>query len=366
MKTVKFISADINQKQFAAEVRKNVLAYFKDNKISTKGDAGLYFRTFLMIACYVVPFILIFSLTIPNWLAFVFCILMGVGIAGTGMCTMHDAVHGAYSNKKWVNNLMGGTLYLLGSNVFNWKIQHNVLHHTYTNINGLDQDIESKGPIRLSDNAPLKKFHKYQFIHAFLFYGLMTLAKLTKDFTQLATYNKAGITKNYKFNPTLEYIKMVVFKLAYISVIIGLPILYTQFTWWQVILGFFIMHWTAGAILSTVFQMAHVVEGAEQPLPDKNGVVNCDWTVHELNTTSDFAPKNKLLNWYVGGLNFQIEHHIFPNICHIHYPKIAPIVEATAKKYGYQYNLKPSLWDAFKSHVIRLKELGQPIPAIAN
>ena len=360
MKTVKFISSDIHQKQFAAELRKNVLAYFKDNNISTKGNAALLFRTVVMALCYIVPFVLMLTLPVNPWLAAFLCVIMGIGIAGTGMCTMHDAVHGAYSSKKWINKLMGGSLYLLGSNVFNWKIQHNVLHHTYTNITGLDQDIESKGPIRLSENAPLRKFHKYQFLHAFLFYGLMTIVKLTKDFTQLAAYNKAGITSNYKFNPTIEYIKMVIYKAIYLLVIIGLPILLTPFSWWQVLIGFFIMHWTAGAILSTVFQMAHVVEGADQPMPDENGVVQCDWSVHELATTSDFAPHNKWLNWYVGGLNFQIEHHLFPNICHVHYPKIAPIVEATALKYGYAYNLKPTLKDAFLSHVQRLKELGQP------
>ena len=274
------------------------------------------------------------------------------------MCVMHDAVHGSFSHNEKMNKLFGGTMYLLGSNVFNWKLQHNVFHHAYTNIEGLDEDIDSKGPIRLCENAPLKKIHHYQYIHAFFFYGLLTISKMVKDFTQLAIYNKAGITKKYNVDPTREYLRMVAVKIAYLLAIIGLPMLLTHFSWWQVLVGFFMMHWVAGCILSTVFQMAHVVEGTEQPMPDAGGVIHHDWAAHELRTTSDFARNNHLLNWYVGGLNFQIEHHLFPHISHVHYQKIAPIVERTAHQFNLNYNLKPSFASAFSSHVRRLKELG--------
>jgi linoleoyl-CoA desaturase len=138
-----------------------------------------------------------------------------------------------------------------------------------------------------------------------------------------------------------------------------LPILFTPYTWWQVLIGFFILHFTSGIIMSTVFQMAHVVNGVEQPLPNKNNIITNEWAVHQLRTTANFAKDNKLLNWYVGGLNFQIEHHLFPNICHIHYPKIAPIVEKTALDFGIAYNTKSTFLNALKSHIKRLKELGE-------
>ena len=360
MKTIKFVSNDKNQQEFALAVRKNVNNYFKERGLSTKGNLELAIQTTVMLILYIVPFIIIFIVPITGLLGFVLAVIMGIGSAGIGMCTMHDAVHHSFSNKEWVNKLFGGTLYLIGANVFNWEIQHNILHHTYTNIEGYDQDIESRGPIRLSENAPLRKIHHYQYIHAFFFYGLMTLSKLVKDFTQLVFYNKEGITRRFNFNPSFEYIKMVVFKLIYLFVIIGLPILFTDFSWLQVVIGFLMMHWTAGFILSTIFQMAHVVEGAEEPMPNAQGVINNEWAVHQLHTTSDFARNNRFLNWYVGGLNFQIEHHLFPNISHVHYQKIAPIVERTAKEFGYTYNLKPSFAKALSSHIRRLKVLGQP------
>lgn len=358
MKTIKYVCID-GQKQFAATVRKNVNDYFEERGISTKGNAGMLIKTIIMLSFYIVPFIVILVVPMSAWVGFILAITMGIGVAGIGMGVMHDAVHSSYSNKQLINKLLGGTLYLLGSNVFNWKIQHNILHHTHTNINGLDEDIESRGPMRFSEHVPLKKIHRYQYIYAFLFYGLMTFSKLTKEFSQLAKYNKAGITRNNGINPTSEYIKMVFYKLIYLFIIIGLPILLTDFKWWQVIIGFIIMHLVTGSILSTVFQMAHVVEGADQPMPDENGIISNDWAIHQLNTTSDFARNNLFLNWYIGGLNFQIEHHLFPNICHIHYRKISPIVEQTALEFGLIYNLKPTLYSAFASHVRRLKELGR-------
>ncbi|MEJ8844342.1 acyl-CoA desaturase [Lacibacter sp. H375] len=359
MKTIKFVSNDANQKQFGLAVRKNVNDYFRDNNISIKGNLRMAIQTMVMLAAYIFPFVLLFIIPMNGWVALLLAALSGAGMAGVGMCVMHDAVHGSYSNREWINKMLGSTMYLLGSNVFNWKIQHNYLHHSYTNIDSYDHDINSKGPIRFSQYGPLKKIHRYQYIHAFFFYGLMTIAKLIKDYSQLNHFNKAGITGKYHISPAFEYTKMTIVKLVYLFVFIGLPLLFTSFTWWQVLLGFFVMHWMAGFIMSTVFQLAHVVDGAEQLLPDEKGEISEEWAVHQLRTTSDFARNNLFLEYYIGGLNFQIEHHLFPNICHIHYRKIAPIVERTAKEFGFVYNLKPSLWQAFSSHIQRLKELGR-------
>ena len=365
MKTITFARENEQEHQFGAALRKNVNAYFKEKGISSKGNLTLVIQAIVMISLYVGPFFVMLFVPMNAWLALLLTAVMGIGIAGTGMCVMHDAVHGSFSHKPWLNTMFGGTLYLLGSNVFNWKMQHNIFHHAYTNIGGIDEDIDSKGPIRLSVTAPLKKIHKYQYIHAFFFYGLLTLSKMVKDFTQLAAYNKSGVTARYNVNPTREYTRMVIVKVLYLLVIIGLPIWITPFTWWEVIVGFLVMHWVAGCILSTVFQMAHVVEGTDQPVPDGQHVIHHDWAVHQLMTTSDFGRDNILLNWYVGGLNFQIEHHLFPQISHVHYYKISRIVEKTAKEFGLAYNVKPSLWSALKSHVKTLKMLGNTPPVAA-
>lgn len=357
MHTVKFDNNITKEKEFVAALRKNVNEYFDSKNISVKANTAMVVKTILMVSMYIVPYILLLTISMPMLAAAALTVLMGIGIAGVGMGVMHDACHGSYSKKKWVNDMLGGSLYLLGSNVLNWKIQHNVLHHTYTNISGLDEDIDTKGPIRLAANEPLKWFHKFQFIYAFFFYGLMTFAKLINDFTNLIKYNKKGLVKTQNKAVGSEYLKMVLRKAIYIFLIIFLPLMITDYTWYEILIGFFIMHWVASIILSFIFQLAHVVEGADQPSPEED--VKTNWHIHQLKTTSDFARNNKLLGWYIGGLNFQIEHHLFPNICHIHYPKLAPIVENTAKEFGIKYNLKQTLGEAFMSHIKMLKELGK-------
>jgi linoleoyl-CoA desaturase len=357
MQTIKFSGNDPHEHRFVLELRKKVNNYFKQNNISSKANSQMVFKTLILSCFYFFPFVLLLWFKMPALAAIGCVVLMGVGIAGVGMGIMHDACHGAYSNKHWLNSMLGGSLYLLGSNVLTWKIQHNVLHHSFTNISGFDEDIDDKGPIRLSESSPLKWYHRYQFVYAFLFYGLMTVSKLVNDFTRLMTYHKKGLLKSQKKHLSKEFIKMILQKTVYLSVIIGLPVMFTDYSVWQILIGFFIMHWVAGIILSFVFQMAHVVEGAKQPLPEGN--MRTEWSVHQLNTTADFARNNKLLSWYVGGLNFQIEHHLFPNICHIHYRNLAPIVEQTAKDFGLKYNLQPTFRSALLSHIYRLKELGR-------
>jgi linoleoyl-CoA desaturase len=192
----------------------------------------------------------------------------------------------------------------------------------------------------------------------------MTLSMMVKDFSQLMDYHRQGILEKQKFSFRKELAKMILTKITHLSIFIGLPIVLTDYTWWQVILGWLIMHWTGGIILSVIFQLAHVVDGVHQPVPSDEGVIACDWAVHELMTTANFARKNLFLQWYLGGLNFQIEHHLFPNICHIHYPKIAPIVERTAKEYGYPYVVNETLWDALKSHARKLRQLGKVAPVM--
>lgn len=358
MKTIQFITDDNTELAFSETLKRRVNEYFRSNNISQKGNFWMYLKAFILLAIYILSFLMIILFPVGTWLGIMMVILMGIGEAGIGMSVMHDAAHGAFSKRKWINSLFASSMFILGSTVFNWKIQHNLLHHTYTNIYGYDQDISTKAVIRLSDHAQLKKYHRFQFIYAFLFYGMMTISKLVGDVTQLLTFNRTGITKTQNANEKKEILVLFLSKILYFATIIVLPILFSSFTWWQVLIGFFLMHLTAGIIMSVIFQMAHVVEGAEQPLPDENGIIKHDWLVHQLRTTADFAPKNAVLNWYVGGLNFQIEHHLFSNICHIHYKKIAPIVKQTAKEFGLEYNVKPTFLKALKSHVNRLKDLG--------
>ena len=358
MESIKFVRQNNREREFAFEVRKRVRAYFKDNNTSIYGNYTMYLKSVIILGVYIVPFIMILTLSVSPWTALVLAIIMGIGEAGVGMSIMHDGVHHAYSSKKWVNDLASSTMFLLGSNIFNWKIQHNIKHHTFTNIFNYDPDISNLKIIRLCEYGPLKKYHRYQHFYAFPLYGLMTFARLFGEIGVLLQYNRKGITEEQNRNPTWQLVKLIAIKIVYFAVIIGLPLYFTDFAFWQIVIGFVALHVTAGMIMSTVFQMAHVVEGTDQLLADKDHQIKNDWLVHQLRTTSDFGRKNGLFSWYIGGLDFQIEHHIFQNICHVHYPAISGIIKKTAEEYGFTYNLKPNVFSALASHFRRLKELG--------
>jgi len=355
---IRYKAAHAAQRDFASAVRRNVLAYFKEKQLPTTGDARMVVKALVMLGLYLVPFILVITLPMSPWWGLACAVTVGFGMAGLGMCVMHDGAHGSASKHTWINELMGGTMYLMGSSVLTWRIQHNGEHHTHTNVDTMDSDLMSRGLLRFSEHAPLKRVNRFQHFHAFFFYGFLTLTKLVKDFATLSRFNRNGSTKALKADPKREMVKLVVLKAIYVSVFLGLPLLLSSFTWWQVLIGFFVEHFVASVILGTVFQLAHIVEETHQPIPDEHGVIANDWAVHEMLTTANFAKENRLLTWFTGGLNYQIEHHLFPNVCHVHYKTIAPIVQRTAQEFGVPYNQIPTLFAALTSHVRRMKVLG--------
>jgi linoleoyl-CoA desaturase len=284
---------------------------------------------------------------------------MGFAGAGIGMSVMHDANHGAYSRKKNVNEWLGYSLNLMGGMVFNWKLQHNVLHHTYTNIHGMDDDIENKLVLRFSPHAEPKKFHRLQFIYVFFFYSILTLYwVVAKDIEQYFKYRKNGVNRYSKRENRKYFVSMILLKVTYIIYLVILPLWMQNYSAGLILGGFILMHLIKGLILGIVFQLAHSVEEAGFPLPNDVNVIENEWAIHQMNTTVNFARNNKLLSWYVGGLNYQVEHHLFPNICHVHYPPISKIVEQTAKEFDVPYLCKENLKEAVSSHVRMLKRFG--------
>lgn len=356
MKTLKFINKE--KGLFTATLRKNVNDYFQKKGITQKGNWTLLLKALAMLSLYFGPFLALLIFPMSNWLIFPISILMGIGMAGIGMSVMHDAVHGSFSNFTWLNKMFGMSMYFIGGNTFNWKVQHNLLHHTYTNIEGFDEDIDPKGVLRLSNQSKLKKVHRYQHIYAFFLYCLMTLSRTVNEFKQLYRYNKKGITKQQGASPKKEMIKLTTAKIAYLAVFLVLPLLIAPFSWWIILIGFVTMHLTAGIFMTTVFQMAHLVEETEQPVPNAEGFIENEWTIHELETTANFSRKSRIFGWMIGGLNYQVEHHLFPYISHIHYRAISPIVKRTAEEFGIRYNENKTFFGAIRSHIRMLKKLG--------
>jgi linoleoyl-CoA desaturase len=347
--------------EFFEDVRKRVNEYFKANNISKFANYKMVIKSIVMLLIYFVPYGMLVSGSITSvWVVLGLWILMGVGMAGIGLSIMHDANHGAYSNNSIVNKVLGYLLNFVGGSVTNWKIQHNILHHSYTNIEGHDEDITSIGLLRFSPSQKQYKIHRYQYIYAWFFYSLMTLSWFAyKDIPQLIRYKKEGKIDTRKRSYASLMAELVGMKLLYAFYVIILPLIMLNFPWWVTIAGFFLMQAICGLFLTTIFQLAHVMPTSKFPLPDHKGSIENSWAVHQLYTTTNFSPRSRFLSWFIGGLNYQIEHHLFPNICHIHYRKISSIVKKTAHEFGMPYHTQPSFIAAVSSHVRMLKILGK-------
>ena len=350
-----------NNPEFSKELRARVKEHFLKNNIQQYGNHQIILQTIFMALLYFTPFTLmvtgITSGVISVLLSYFF---MGLGMAGLGMVTMHDANHGSYSKNKKTNKFFSKTLYLLGGFPPNWRFQHNTLHHGYTNIEGHDGDIEPVGILRFSPHQPYKTIHRYQYLYAWFFYGLMTISWITiNDFKKIIKYRKKGASLSGRKNFSTLFTDLIASKILYYSVFLIAPILVLPVAWYWVIAGFILMHMTGGIILSTIFQTAHVVPTSNYPLPDENHKMENNWAVHQLYTTCDFSPNSTIFSWFIGGLNYQIVHHLFPQISHVHYKNIAPIVQATAQKYGLPYYVNRNFLIAVLQHAKMLKQLGR-------
>jgi linoleoyl-CoA desaturase len=347
---------------FFSTVSKRVGEYFKENNINKFGNSEMVTKTIFMLGLYLIPYVFMVSGLIQSyWIYLGLAMIMGLGKAGIGLSVMHDANHGAYSSKPWINKLMGYSLNLLGGHSFNWIVQHNVLHHTYTNVHEADEDISPRGVLRMSPDSDWKPIHKFQHVYAWVLYGLLTFVWIIlKDFVRLVRYQKNGLLKTQKASATREWTILILTKIVYVFYILVIPFLVSPFSFGQVFLAFFVMHYISGFILAIIFQTAHVIEGTEYPKPDVGGNLENNWAIHQMHTTTNFGHHERLFSWYIGGLNYQVEHHLFPTICHLHYRKIAPIVEQTAKEFGVPYKSKRTFFEAMAAHARHLKVLGKP------
>lgn len=355
--SVKFNRKD--QPEFVRELRKRVNNYFQENNISKHGNLKMKVKTVFMLCLYFTPLILLISGAVTNmWMIALMWVLMGLGMSGIGLSVMHDANHGAYSQSKRVNQIVGFVINFIGGYHVNWRIQHNVLHHSFTNIDGHDEDLEN-AVMRFSPHQEHKNIFKLQFLYAPLFYGIMTLFwTFGKDFIGVVRYNKKQLLEGQGRTFATAMAEVVFHKLWYLGLTLFLPMIVLPIAWWQTVLFFLLMHFICGLFLALIFQPAHVIEETTFISANDDGSVENSWAIHQLRTTANFANGSRAFSWFVGGLNYQIEHHLFPNICHVHYRKISKIVKETAQEFNLPYHEHKTFFAAVRSHFVLLYRLG--------
>jgi linoleoyl-CoA desaturase len=342
---------------FFATLRKSVDQYFADQQLKSSGNAHLYWKATILITAYIACYCTIMLLPIPMWAAGVLAATLGVIQAFVGFNIMHDACHEAFSGRKPVNYFFGLSMNALGSDAFMWRQKHNLVHHTYTNIDGIDDDISKTPFLRMSDTQPRFKAHRFQHLYLSFLYAISTIFwVLIKDFQDYIFGNRFNVEVG-KMKP-LDHVVFWSTKIVYFGLYLVLPIM----VWgvWPAIVGFILMHAMLGMVMSFVFQLAHVVENVEfEHSHSEETVIDNEWAVHQIETTSDFAPRNKIVSWFLGGLNYQVEHHLFPRISHVHYPAIQQIVQKTCEDFGIEYRYYPTMNQALASHFRHMKRLGK-------
>lgn len=347
----------IPSNSFYGELRKRVNTYFKENNISPTGNYKLYLKAILAGVLFVATYVHLVFFTPNYWLAALECIFLGGLTAFIGFNVMHDGAHGSFSNRKWINTVAGASINFLGANVYLWKTKHNIVHHTYTNIDGIDDDINAGPILRLAETQKKYGINRIQHWYFVLAYSLLYFFWIF--FTDYKKYftGKVGSVPIQKHDAK-HHISFWFFKVFHLLAFLVLPIYMVGF--WPWFVGFLIYGLFTGIILSIVFQLAHTVIEAKfpQPLMPENKIEN-EWAIHQLQTTANFATKNKLISWLVGGLNFQIEHHLFPLISHVHYPEISRIIKQTCAEYNVPYVEHPNMRSAIVSHVKYLRYLGK-------
>ncbi|WP_262152240.1 fatty acid desaturase family protein [Chryseobacterium foetidum] len=353
---VKFSSS--SNSRFYATVRSRVDLFFSQQQLSQHANAPMWRKTAFFLTGFTGIYLVIISGLTPLWSLIPLSVLLGMFSAFVGFNVCHDAIHGSLSGNKKVNKMFGFIFNLIGANPYVWSITHNIVHHTYTNIPGHDEDIiVAPGLIRIAEEDEVNSIQRFQHWYAFPLYSLASLSWVfRKDYLKFFQ-KKIGSHQNR--HPKLEYFNLFFYKALYYFLFIILPLLVLDITWWQFLIGFLLLHIAEGLTMGLVFQLAHVVEGTDFPVPDDKGYIEEAWAEHQMRTTANFATHNKIAAFFLGGLNRQIEHHLFPKVCHIHYGEISVIVKKTALEFNLPYNENKSFLSALRSHFITLKRFGK-------
>ena len=350
----------LKEDPFYTELSERVNQYFKVNKLSKKGNWKVFLKMGVFFSMVLVPYILFLTNQFDSKSVYFLIPLLGIGLAGISLNVQHEGSHGAFSKHGWVNRIMEGTMYIIGGNAENWNFAHNQLHHSYVNIFGHDNDLNGRGVIRLSPEDKWLPIHRYQHFYFLIFYGLLSINwMLYTDFRQLWIFNKMRKATGQTVSQFQSWFKLLFFKLLMLSTWFVLPLYFMEVSVINFLLGFLCVNLISSTILSFSIQAAHIVIQSQMIKPHQDGSLEHSWAVQQLLTTTNWATKSELVNWYTGGLNHQIEHHLFPNISHIHYPKISGIVKEVAKNHGIAYHENETMFQVIRSHIVHLKNMGK-------
>jgi len=341
---------------FHKELRRRVDDYFHSSDRNPRDCPAMYLKTAIILAVFSGLYSLLVFVAVSWWQALPLAVLLGLSIAAIGFNIEHDGSHHSYSNHVWINRLAAMTMDLIGASSYVWHWKHVVVHHTYVNITGHDADIDIAFFGRLTPHQKRFRLHRWQHFYLWPLYGLNVIKWHLYDDFRDVILGRIGATRMPRPKRS-ELLGFVGGKALFLTLAFGLPLL--NHPLWMVLLFYALTVSLAGVVVSVVFQLAHCVEEAEFPLPQEDsGSMENAWAIHQVETTVDFARRSRVESWLLGGLNFQIEHHLFPRVCHVNYPAISKLVEQTCRDFGVRYGEHTSFRAGLSSHFRWLRRMG--------
>ncbi|UKJ05990.1 fatty acid desaturase family protein [Solitalea lacus] len=350
--SIKFKKEGIND--FYPTLKQRVNSYFDENQLSRYANMSYFIKIALLVIAFVSTY-LNFIFNVESKIeVFLSYIVLGTLVVMIFLNIVHDAAHLAIFKSKKANNVMVYFLEVFGTNNYIWKMRHLESHHIYPNMFGYDVDIKQSKIVRIADNSPYLKFHRFQHLYMPLLYFSYTLNwTLVRDFKDIFN-SEMGPKKGIK-HPIMQLIILLAAKLFYFFYMLVLPAILLPFSFWTIFGGFLAMHITSSFLALLALISSHVGENAVFPQASEDGKLEHTWSEHQLLVTSDFAPNSKIVTSLMGGFNLHVVHHLFPTVSHVHYPALTKIVKETAEEFGIKYR-SMSLGEAMISHWKLLKK----------
>lgn len=326
------------------------------------GDARLYRKAAIVIAWWIASYVHALVLASSWWDGALSVISLAFASAAVPTTIAHDGAHAAFSDRRWLNSCAAWCVNLLGISTPWWRRKHGTLHHAYTRLNGVDDDLEQGALLRMHPEQPWRPWHRWQHLYAFALYPFLHLSMLVTGIRFLIT-GRVGL---HQFHPTRrDRVLGWTMTAACFALLFGIPCLFREP--WIVVAA--LLPWSAlfGLILVLIFQVEHCVGEVESPPRSADsGDIELDWATCQVQATQNFATDSRLLTWYSGALNLHVEHHLFPRMSHTHYAELSRVIRPLCEEQGVRYRVVPTYLEALAGHARWLKLLGRgPDPAPA-
>lgn len=346
----------VNEGQLYESIKLKIVQYFEQTRKTKKANLLLVVKALIFLCLIVGGYGLMITLDTKDYFFF-FCyyLLFTLGSILFVVTVGHDASHQSLFKRRSANKIVGYSWNILGISKHLWEMKHHHSHHIYTNIPHKDFDIAESPLIRLNPNYNYRPYYKYQYLYApalYLLFGVFVIYVRDFIFYYKTLYGQPGTRFGRYF-----LINLLITKLGYIFISIVIPAILLPFEWWTVLATNLGCLGIGGSFLLLVLIVPHINETAainESSTSIKN---QNDWTLHQIRCTIDSSADSRLLSWLTGGLNTHLIHHLFPDICHVHYIDLTRLVRQELNERGIRYQEKPiaiSIIDHFRF----LKKMG--------